>query len=668
MNVGRSSVYAGFRIPAARSLLAPPRWAVVLALCALSTTLFGLPPATSAQTNNAPVFPSTESGSRSVTENTGPGMDIGAPVGAQDADNDSLTYSISGSDAGAFAVVADTGQLQTKAALNFEAKSTYRFTITAVDPSAAQDSISVMVDITNIDEPGTVHFVRTDQTVAAHLLDPDSGVKDKTWRWAWSADGITNWTEITGATSHTYTPVTGDLGKYLRAIVTYTDALGSSKQAQAVYNNLLAAPAIRVATMVDGLAYPWDMAFTPDGTMLFTQRTGLFTQRTGLLNSRLPNGTVRIITADFDDLVVQRETGLMSIAVDPQFASNRRFYTCQGHTGPEIQVIAWTIDSAYTTARRVADPLVGGIPANDRGRNAGCRLRFGPEGYLWISTGDARSGTAPQSLTSLGGKVLRVDPLTGIGAPLNPFPSSTVYTYGHRNVQGLAPRPGTDEMWAVEHGPAFDDEINLLLAGGNYGWDPTPGYNQGLPMTNLMRFPDAIEARWSSGSSTLATSGGVFLEGNQWGVWEGRLAVATLKNQQLYLFEFTPEGDLVSRISLPELDETFGRLRTPILGPDGALYISTSNGPSQDRILRVAETQPPAAPSINLISSGDRTLVVDWTMPTDNGGEDITGYDLRYLRSDATDKSDDQWTMLTGISPGNGPFEYALSGVDNNIG
>ncbi len=159
MNRGESSIHAGSRTPAGRGPPAFPRWAVVLALCALPATMFGATSASLAQTNQAPVFPSTESGARSVAENTGPGVNIGAAVGAQDADNDPLTYRISGADAGAFAVVAATGQLQTRSALNHEAKSTYRFTITAADPSGAADSIGVTLSITNVDEPGNGHFV-----------------------------------------------------------------------------------------------------------------------------------------------------------------------------------------------------------------------------------------------------------------------------------------------------------------------------------------------------------------------------------------------------------------------------------------------------------------------------------------------------------------------------
>ena len=334
---------------------------------------------------------------------------------------------------------------------------------------------------------------------------------------------------------------------------------------------------------------PWGIAFTPDGTMLFTERGGT-------LSSRLPNGTVQPVTADFSDLQVSGQTGLMGIAVDPSFATNRQFYTCQGHTGPEGQVIRWTIDAAYTTATRIGDPFVGGLPFGSQ--NGGCRLRFGPNGYLWIATGDAGVGTTPQDLSSLGGKFLKVDASTGAGAPGNPF-GSRVYTYGHRNPQGLALRPGTSQMWSVEHGPTVDDEINLLVAGANYGWDPVPGYNESVPMTDLDKFPDAFEARWSSGNSTLATSGGIFLEGDDWDEWEGRLAVATLKNQSLRIFEFTADGTFVSHVVVPELDGTYGRLRTPMIGPDGALYVTTSNGsPGEDLILKVAPSLPPAFPAV----------------------------------------------------------------------
>ena len=217
---------------------------------------------------------------------------------------------------------------------------------------------------------------------------------------------------------------------------------------------------------------------------------------------------------------------------------------------------------------------------------------------LWIGTGDAAFGPNPQNTNSLAGKVLRIDEDTGGAVAGNPFigvaGDDRVYTYGHRNVQGLALRPG-GRMWSVEHGSFRDDEVNLLAAGANFGWNPTPQacgsnptYEECGPMTDFARHPGATGARWSSGPSTIATSGATWLQGSQWGAWDGALAVATLADQTLRIMRFTAAGVLQSdgdphRSSMA----TSAALRTAQLGPDGALYITTSNGGGTDRILRV---------------------------------------------------------------------------------
>ena len=551
----------------------------------------------------SPSFPATESGARTVAENTARGEDIGAPVAATDPEGGSVRYSLGGPDAASFAIDTSSGQLRTQAALDHEARSEYAVTVIATDTSNLTTEIEVTITVTNVDEGGTVTLFpaqpRVSTVLRATLSDPDGGLRSVSWRWQRSTDETT-WTRLSGS-SASYTPTSGDQGMYLRAIASYTDGEASGKSASAASDQMVgareAAPGITVVELVSGLNIPWDLAFTPDGTMLFTQRSGV-------LSARLTDGTVQTVTADFSDRYVSGETGLMAIVVDPGFASNRRFYTCQGHTGPEVQVIAWTINATYTTATRVADPLVGGMPA--AGRHGGCRLRFGPSGYLWIATGDAASGTVPQNLSSLGGKVLRVNASTGAAAPGNPL-QTRVYTYGHRNPQGLARRPGTNQMWSVEHGPSIDDEINLLVKGGNYGWDPVPGYNESVPMTDLERFPAAVEAKWSSGDPTLATSGGIFLAGRDWKEWDGRLAVATLRGRSLRIFRFTSSGAFVSQVVVPELDGTFGRLRTPMLGPDGALYLTTSNG-SSDRILKVVPSLPPAFPAATDTQPVDENL------------------------------------------------------------
>ena len=540
-----------------------------------------------------PFFPASESGVRSVDEDTATGQHIGAPVTATDPDTgDTVTYSLKGPDAGVFSIDRSSGQLATRASLDYEVRSTYVVTVVATDSFGLEDEIDVTISVGNVDEPGAASLFpaqpRVNTVLRARLDDPDGGLRQVRWTWERSPDENT-WTSFS-VTGESYTPVTSDIGMYIRARVSYADGDGSGKSAEASPTQVVAeaapSPAFTVVTLVSGLDIPWDLAFTPEGTMFFTERSGR-------LSSRLPDGTVQAITADFSDLHVDGEAGLMAIVVDPGFASNRRFYTCQSHTGGVVQVIAWVVNAANTEAARTDDPLVGDIPAGTR--NSGCRLRFGPRGYLWIATGDAADGATPQNLASLGGKVLRVDATTGDAAPGNPF-SSLVYTYGHRNVQGLALRPRTQQMWAIEHGPTIDDEINLLSAGGNYGWDPFPGYDESVPMTDLAKFPDAVEARWSSGDPTLGASGAVFLQGGDWGPWNGRLAVATLEAQSLRIFDFTSRGDFVSEVVVPEFDGAYGRLRTPMLGPDGALYLTTSNG-STDRIIKVAPSLPPAFPA-----------------------------------------------------------------------
>ncbi|MGI9604639.1 MAG: PQQ-dependent sugar dehydrogenase [Acidimicrobiales bacterium] len=370
-------------------------------------------------------------------------------------------------------------------------------------------------------------------------------------------------------------------------------------------------PSLRIRTVANGLSLPWDLGFTPDGTMLFTERPGR-------LNVRLVDGTVRRLDANLGDLFVRGESGLLGLTVHPDFSANRTFYTCQAHAGPEIQVIGWVVNAGYTRATRIADPLVGGIPLST-GRHGGCRVRFGPEGNLWIATGDAAGSTHPQSLSSLGGKVLRVDPTTGAGATGNPFANSVnantrrIYSYGHRNLQGLSQRPGTDEMWTVEHGPSRDDEVNRIVGGGNYGWAPGAGYNEGVPMTDLGRFPNAIEAQWSTGSPTLAMSGGFWVEGRNWGPLAGTLAVASLKNQTLRFFEFDDDGDFLASEIGNELSTRFGRLRTPMMGPDGSLYVTTSNG-SNDRILKVTPVGAPRGAFDRALVHDGRVRVSGWAI------------------------------------------------------
>ena len=579
----------------------PPLAVIRVLFCVLFGVLFGFVagpvPALAQEPPAAPTI--TNVGPFAVDE----GETAVATLAATDDDTVTadLVWSITGgTDSGTFSLTV-AGVLSFTAAKDYEqpddadSDGTYEVTVQVSD-GANTDSANLTVAIANIDEAGALTLgpgqPRVGAVSRARLSDPD-GVTSVTWRWQRSTDGNT-WTAASSGTREHYVAVADDAGMYLRVTAQYSDGHGSGRALETAFSDRVAereaSPSLTVTTLVSGLTIPWDLAFAPDGTMLFTQRSGV-------LSSRTADGTVRRVTADFSDIYTAREAGLMAIAIDPSFSTNRRFYTCQTSSSSTTEVVAWTIDASYTTATRANDPLVGNIPGAPR--HTGCRLRFGPSGYLWIATGDTRFGPNPQDLNSLGGKVLRVRPANGAAAPGNPF-GSRVYTYRHRNVQGLALRPGTNQMWAVEHGPAWDDEINLLVSGGNYGWDPGPVYDEEVPMTDLVKHPSAIEAKWSSGEARPAPSGGIFLDGFDWGGWEGRLAVANLRGASLHLFEFTAAGALVSEVVVPELDGTHGRLRTPVIGPDGALYLTTSNGSGADKILKVVPSRAPEFASTTL--------------------------------------------------------------------
>ena len=357
----------------------------------------------------------------------------------------------------------------------------------------------------------------------------------------------------------------------------------AARPAEPVRTAAVAAPALTVTTFLSGLQNPWDLAFTPGGGMLFTERPGPIKFRIA------STGVVRQLARPAD-VVAQGEGGMMGVAVDPGFSSTRRVYTCfmSNRSGSlDIRLVRWRMNDAVTALTERAD-IVTGIPVSS-GRHSGCRPRFGPDGRIWIGTGDAATPTVPQNPKSLGGKVLRVA-ATGHWVPGNapaPF-DRRIYTYGHRNVQGIAFSPG-GKAFSIEHGTGRDDEVNRLYAGRNYGWDPRPlsgplFYDESRPMTDLTRYPSAVRAAWSSGNPTIAPSGGTVLSGARWGSWQRCLAMAVLKDQHLRILCFNGDGTAVTTQTRVITNQ--GRLRVAVLNKNGDLFIATDANPG--KILRVA--------------------------------------------------------------------------------
>ncbi|MBN1631574.1 MAG: PQQ-dependent sugar dehydrogenase [Thermoleophilia bacterium] len=340
----------------------------------------------------------------------------------------------------------------------------------------------------------------------------------------------------------------------------------------------------RATTVVEDLRVPWEMRFLPDGRLLVTEREG------GVVLADLTSGEV--VEVGRVDVLARGEGGLMGLALDPDFPGTPRIYVSYTHAqngGPRNRVSRFTLSGLDTPSPRLEGEtvLLDGIPAGSI--HDGSRVAFGPDGYLWVTTGDSGNGDLAQQLDSLAGKVLR---MAGDGkpAPGNPYvdqphPFSLIYTLGHRNPQGLAFHPQTGEAYVTEHGPSDNDEINRLEAGGNYGWPDLRG------KANESGFVDPIMT-WTP---TIAPAGALFYSGDLLGDLRGALMFVTLKESDLRVLKPGDEAALAASTEERILfDEEFGRLRAIVQGPDGALYLATSNldgrgsaEPGDDRIIRI---------------------------------------------------------------------------------
>jgi glucose/arabinose dehydrogenase len=337
-------------------------------------------------------------------------------------------------------------------------------------------------------------------------------------------------------------------------------------------------PVLSVTTAVSNLDHPWDIGFLPDRTMLVTERAGRL--------SRIVDGHAELIVAP-SDVVAIGEAGMLGLAVDPFFTSNGFVFVCMASSlgaggAPDVRLVRFTLsqDGAQVLAR---NDVFTGLPFLDgSGRHSGCRPRFAPDGVLWVGTGDSATGTVPQDPLTFGGKVLRLR-RSGRPVPSNPY-GLPWYTRGHRNVQGLAFRKSDGLAVSVEQGTDRDDEVNVLRFAGNGGWDPVPGYDESRPMTDFTKFPDAMRPIWASGYPTMATSGATFLSGEQWGTWDGALVIGTLKGHHLQVLLINGDGVVTGQ---RQVVSDRGRLRQPVQGRDGNLYVTTDNGGGNDVILKI---------------------------------------------------------------------------------
>ena len=315
------------------------------------------------------------------------------------------------------------------------------------------------------------------------------------------------------------------------------------------------------------------MEFAPDGRLFVTERPGrvlIINLLTGMFD-----------TTPIENVFASGEAGLLGLALDPQFNQTHYvylYYSAQVAPNSGINRIVRYREVGGKLGE--AAVLVDNIPAAST--HDGGRLKFGPDGMLYATTGDAATQGLAQDISSTAGKILRLN-RDGSAAAGNRF-SSLVFTYGHRNPQGIDWHPATGAMWESEHGNIGNDEINRLQSGQNFGWPRIEGNDTMAGMENPITFFNPA----------IAPSGAAFYRGSRIPQFENNLFIATLRGTHLLRVTLDSTGQ---RIASQEklLDGTFGRLREVIMGPDGNLYVSTNNrdgrgtpATGDDRILRIA--------------------------------------------------------------------------------
>lgn len=368
-------------------------------------------------------------------------------------------------------------------------------------------------------------------------------------------------------------------------------AAGLSPQAASA-----APPPMSTAMIADGLVIPWDVAFVPDGTMLVTERPG----RVRVYSSGAV-GAALVRTVTIPSVRAEGESGLMGIAVDVDFATNRFVYVCASRqigSSWVNQVLRFTVSASGSWGGLTV--LLGNMRANTT--HNGCALEMDRFGKLWIGMGDSNDAVRAQDRLSLNGKILRIN-RDGTVPSDNPIIGGTrnaVYSMGHRNPQGIAIRPGTNQVYAVEHGPDVNDEVNLVVAGGNYGWPCYTGAGAPYQTSGCGPATSYRNSLWSSGNSTIATSGAAFAGGSQWTDFNGHLFVSTLKESDVRRFSISADGTSLG-VPATHFNNSWGRLRAMVSGPGGQLYVTTSNG-SNDRVIRIS----PAQPVTSRVSGADR--------------------------------------------------------------
>lgn len=338
----------------------------------------------------------------------------------------------------------------------------------------------------------------------------------------------------------------------------------------------------KIEVFAENLTVPWSIAWTDKDRMLLNERTGKIRI---IQNGKLQDAPL----LEVKEVSVGSEEGLMGLAIDPNYAENKYIYISYAYGRGDnlsIKVVRYK-----DNGNSVSDELILIDKLPGAKNHAGCRLRFGPDGKLYITTGDATDREIAQDLKNMGGKILRLNSDGSIPSD-NPWTNSPVWSYGHRNPQGIDFYPGTSILWETEHGPSgFDgpgggDEVNVIVKGNNYGWPIVShdGHKDGMIDPVLVYTPAEAPASGMFYKSGVISQ---FKNNFFFGCLRGRGIIRVIVDEK-------DPTKVVSQSKMSDVD--YGRIREIAEGPDGAIYFSTSNkdgrgnpGQTDDRIMRIVK-------------------------------------------------------------------------------
>ncbi len=319
----------------------------------------------------------------------------------------------------------------------------------------------------------------------------------------------------------------------------------------------------KIELVAENLYVPWSIVFTDPARMLFTERNGSLRI---IKNGNLIDKPLKV----FDDVSSKGEEGLMGLVTDPDYSKNKFIYLSYAYAKNDdlkVKVVRYTDNDTELSGEKV---IIDDLPAERY--HAGCRIKFGPDGKLYITTGDAGKRELAQVKNSLFGKILRINSDGSFPAD-NPFSDNPVWSYGHRNPQGIDWYPGTDILFSTEHGPSgFDgpgggDEVNIIVKGGNYGWPVISHRETGDGMISpVLEFTPAI-----------APAAGMFYRSDSIKQFRNNFFFGCLRGSGIMraVIDEKDPGKIISCDKLKGIE--FGRIRELTEGPDGAIYFSTSN-------------------------------------------------------------------------------------------